>query len=161
MAHWVKVNEPDELDRTPLSWAAEMGHKAVMMTLLREPGNKAKITEEILKAAIRNSENGKELVTLLLEYTDGVVKAAAENFGSGKEVMKLLLDRRGGEVKITDEIVEAAVGRSGSGKEVIEPAFQPSHPLQKLALGVEWRAPDYWQGEEWRTKGMSLAGLDG
>jgi hypothetical protein len=48
-----------------------------------------------------------------------VVKAAVGNSQSGKEVMMLLLEKRGAEVQITEEVVKAAVRNSQSGKEVM------------------------------------------
>lgn len=57
---------------------------------------------ETVLAAAGNCENGKEVMTLLLDrrgdqitITEEVVKAAARNSWNGKEVMTLLLDRRG------------------------------------------------------------------
>ena len=48
-----------------------------------------------------------------------VVEAAARNWNSGKEVMMLLLEKRGADVVITEEVVKAAAGNWRSGKEVM------------------------------------------
>lgn len=45
-----------------------------------------------------------------IEITEEMVKAAAENWQNGKEVMVLLLEKRGDEVEITEEVVKAAAG---------------------------------------------------
>jgi hypothetical protein len=57
------------------------------------------ITEEVVKVAVGNEWNGKEVMTVLLEQcgvdvviTEEVMKAAAGNKESGKEVMVLLLE---------------------------------------------------------------------
>ena len=107
----VKVDGPGERNRTPLSWAAQMGHKAVMITLLKEQENRAEITEDVLMAAVGN---GKEVVMLLLEHqdkeikiTDKVVEAAANNYRSGSEVIMLLLDQQGHNFEITNQLLQA------------------------------------------------------
>ena len=99
--------------RTPLEIAVKYGSCDVVSILLK---NKLTIiSEEVVKAAAGNFENGKEVMTLLLEQrgadvmiTEGVVKAAAR-FGR-KEVMTLLLEQRGADVMITEEVVKAAAG---------------------------------------------------
>src|SRR6266478_1050463 len=62
------------------------------------------ITEDVVKAAVSNRGNGKEVIELLLDrrgdqiqITEDVVKAAAEN---GEEVMALLLDRRDDQIRM-------------------------------------------------------------
>ena len=106
----VKVDGPGERNRTPLSWAAQMGHKAVMITLLKEQENRAEITEDVLMAAVGN---GKEVVMLLLEHqdkeikiTDKVVEAAANNYRSGSEVIMLLLEQQGHNFEITNQLLQ-------------------------------------------------------
>ena len=55
----------------------------------------------MVKAAVSNEGNRKEVMTLLLDrrdqiqITEDVVKATASNKRNEKEVMTLLLDRRG------------------------------------------------------------------
>jgi hypothetical protein len=95
---------------TPLLVAMKHSSCEVILELLNE--ETTQITEEVVKAAARNSRNGKEVMTLLLDrrgadvrITEEVVKAAAGNSGNGKEVMTLLLDRRGVDVRITEEVV--------------------------------------------------------
>jgi len=108
-----KANMQSEYVRTVYLEGAGNGTSQVMMLLLKELGDKAEITEKVMKAAAGNYESGKEVMTLLLDQrgddvkiTEEMVKTAAENYGSGKEVMMLLLDRRGDDIKITDKIVQ-------------------------------------------------------
>ena len=95
-----------------------------MTLLLDKCGDKIKITEEIIKAAVGNTGSGKEVMMLLLErgeeikITEEIIKAAVGNTGSGKEVMMLLLER-GEEIKITEEVVLVALGNPRSGKEIM------------------------------------------
>jgi hypothetical protein len=44
------------------------------------------------------------------------VKAAARNEENGKEVMTLFLDRRGADVQITKEVAKAAAGNYWNGR---------------------------------------------
>ncbi|RYP34898.1 hypothetical protein DL768_011032 [Monosporascus sp. mg162] len=88
-----------------------------MALLLDQRGAEVKITEDVVKAAAGNGNNGKEMMALLLDQrgaevkvTEEVVKAAAGNWSSGEKVMALLLDQRGTEVKITEEVAKAAAG---------------------------------------------------
>ncbi|KAK4189407.1 ankyrin repeat-containing domain protein [Podospora australis] len=113
-----------------------------MALLLEKRGDDFKITEEVVKAAAGNAENGKEVMALLLEkrgddikITEEVVKAAAGNWRNGKEVMALLLEKRGDDFKITEEVVKAAAGNPRNGKEV-------------MALLLEKRGDDFKITEE-------------
>jgi hypothetical protein len=98
----------------------------VLGTLLqRQRDCNARITENIVKAAIGNSSNGKKVMRLLLsqdkkiQITEEVIKLAAGDCGNGKEMIDLLLSQDG-EVQVTKDIVEAAAGNWLSGKEVME-----------------------------------------
>ncbi|KAI9661048.1 MAG: hypothetical protein M1821_009375 [Bathelium mastoideum] len=86
-----------------------------MAILLKKWGDEVSITEEVVKAAAGNGDNGQEIMKLLLEQrgdevqiTEEVVKAAARNGENGQEIMELLLEQRGNEVRITKELVIAA-----------------------------------------------------
>ena len=99
--------------------------------LLEQQWADVMITEEVVKAAARNGESGKEVMMLLLrkrgseiKITEEVVWAAAGNEKSGKEVISLLLQERGSEIKITEKVVWAAAGNEKSGKEVISLLLQ-------------------------------------
>ncbi|RBA10996.1 hypothetical protein FPRO05_14321 [Fusarium proliferatum] len=87
---------------------------------------RGKITPGVMQIAASSSNNGKEVIALLLDrrgdevtITEKVVKAAAANYSHGKEVMELLLNRRGDEVTITEEVVKVAAGNSWNGEEVV------------------------------------------
>jgi hypothetical protein len=52
-----------------------------------------------------------------IAITEEVVKAAVSNRKNGKEVMALLLDRQGDQITITEEVLRAAVSnRKLNGK---------------------------------------------
>jgi hypothetical protein len=51
-----------------------------------------------------------------ITITEEVVRAAVRNKGNEKEVMALLLDRRGDQITITEEVVKAAAGSGRNGK---------------------------------------------
>ncbi|KZL76962.1 ankyrin repeat domain-containing protein 28 [Colletotrichum tofieldiae] len=94
--------------------------------LLDRGGEEVKITEDVVKAAVKNTIYGEEVTKLLLDQrgdevkiTEGVIKAAVENMYSGQGVTKLLLDRRGEEVNITEDIVKVAGKNKPSGDEVM------------------------------------------
>ena len=55
----------------------------------------------------------------LILVADKVVQEAAGNRNNGKEIVTLLLDRRGDDVKIIENVVQAAAGDKESGKEII------------------------------------------
>jgi hypothetical protein len=90
--------------------------KDMMTLLLNQRGDDVKVTEEVVKEAVRSG--GKDVMMLLLDQrgdevkiTEEVVKEAAQNHGN--DMMMLLLDRRGDEVKITEEVVRAAARYGG------------------------------------------------
>jgi hypothetical protein len=103
--------------------ATKHGSYATLDCLLQQRGVAFKITEEEVKAAAANEDNGKEVMALLLDHrgaevvvTEEVVKAAAGN--NSKEVMALLLDQRSADIVITEEVLKMAAGNYNS-KEVI------------------------------------------
>ena len=105
--------------------AADRAPKVLRELLDHATIQRIKVTDEVVKVAVRNTGSGKEVMELLLEkrgneveITTEVVKAAAGNYW-GKEVMELLLEKRGNEVKITTEVVKVAVGNY-RGKEIME-----------------------------------------
>ncbi|KAH7163709.1 Pfs, NACHT, and ankyrin domain protein [Fusarium sp. MPI-SDFR-AT-0072] len=117
------VNRKNASGQTPLECAAKSGHLSMVSKLLDLGG---KITPGVTQIAASSSNNGKEVIALLLDrrgdevaITEKVVKSAAANYSHGKEVIELLLDRRGDQIAITEEVVKAAAGNSGNGKEVI------------------------------------------
>ncbi|OAA34802.1 Ankyrin repeat-containing domain protein [Beauveria brongniartii RCEF 3172] len=72
-----------------------------MALLLERRGREIIITEEVVKAAAGNQDNGKKVMALLLEQrgdeitiTEEAVKAAAGNEWNGQQILQLLFDRR-------------------------------------------------------------------
>ena len=96
--------------------------KKVMELLLDRRWPDVRITGEVVEAIVEDFDD--DVVRPLLDHrgeiTEGVVKAAARNSGNGKEVMRLLLKRRGSDVQITREVVKEAAKNAKSGKKVME-----------------------------------------
>lgn len=116
------------------SYNCKISIRSVITEALTAPGDKfghwAALTlspiEKMVETIAANTENGREMMALLLEYrgdeikiTEKVVKAAAENSKSGKEVMELLLELQGDEVNITEEVIQVVTGNTENGKEVL------------------------------------------
>jgi ankyrin repeat protein len=83
------------------------------------------ITDEVVKAAAKNTHNGEAVMRLLLDQrankvhiTEDVVKAVARNTHNGEAVMQLLLDRRANEVHITEDVVKA-VAKNYNGRTIM------------------------------------------
>ncbi|KAJ5678667.1 Pfs NACHT and Ankyrin domain protein [Penicillium macrosclerotiorum] len=119
----VHVNCKDDSGMTPLECAARSGYPNVVIALLNWGG---RVTRQVLKAAARNRESGKDMMALLLHrygdqitITDEVLKATARNRESGKDMMALLLHRYGDQITITDEVLKAAASNWESGPDVI------------------------------------------
>ncbi|KAK1452526.1 pfs domain-containing protein, partial [Colletotrichum melonis] len=118
------VEIADAHNVTPLECAARSGHLSVVARLLDLRG---KVSTGVLKATAMNSQNGSDVMKLLLEkcgaeveITPEVVVAAAGNYRNGEAVMKLLLEKRGDEVEITPEVVVAAAGNYRNGEAVMK-----------------------------------------
>jgi DNA polymerase III delta prime subunit len=111
---------------TPLEEGARHGKISTVGTLLRYMSEKESIRPTVIKAAARNSENGRDIMRLLLEQrgdqiqiTEDVVTAAAGNESSGEDIMALLLKERGHQIQITEDILKAAAGNESSGKDIM------------------------------------------
>lgn len=85
------------------------------------------ITEDVVRAAAENENNGQQVMKALLEnrgdevrITESIVSAASGNWESGPEVIELLLKQRGDEVQITEGVVEAAFENKYSGRQVLK-----------------------------------------
>jgi ankyrin repeat protein len=78
-------HHPDSKDndgRTPLSWAAGMGHEAVMKLLLAKDGVDLISKDEVGKTPLSwAARNGHEAVVKLLLATDGVDPDSMDNNG--------------------------------------------------------------------------------
>ncbi|PVH92905.1 hypothetical protein DM02DRAFT_698019 [Periconia macrospinosa] len=96
-------------ERVVVEIARNFNEKVITLLLERNSG-RVRVTEEVVKAAVANEWNGKDILILLLDQergevkvTEEIIKAAAANGRNGKEVMALLLDRRSGSIKIDDQ----------------------------------------------------------
>ncbi|GIJ83065.1 hypothetical protein Asppvi_001582 [Aspergillus pseudoviridinutans] len=103
---------------TPLEEGARHGRLSTVGTLLRHMSEKEIIHQRVVEAAARNSENGRDIMRLLLEkrrdqiqITADVVRAAAGNWSCGKDVMALLLDQQRNQVHLTKEVVATIIER--------------------------------------------------
>ncbi|KAI1129531.1 hypothetical protein F5Y10DRAFT_264070 [Nemania abortiva] len=88
-------------------------HGAIRTLEVFLDSNEYMVTEPMVVAAARNTQNGKEVMALLLQkrgdqiaITDSVVNTAAGNPNS--EIMDLLLQERGDRIEITDTVIEMA-----------------------------------------------------
>ncbi|KAL6900436.1 hypothetical protein GGI43DRAFT_49074 [Trichoderma evansii] len=95
---------------------AKLYDQDVMAILLDRRGSEVIITEDVVRAAARNKENGKEVIALLLDrrgdqfaINTEIINAAAKNSQSGEKVMELLLNQRENQIVITEEIAKTAV----------------------------------------------------
>jgi len=111
----------DASGRMPLKHVAGSRYSNTVAALLSREGE---VTTKVVKAKVGNRWNGKEVVTLLLDYrgdqitfTEELVSSIART--SDEEIMTLLLDRRGNQITITNEVVKAVAGNEGNGIEVM------------------------------------------
>ncbi|KAF4626239.1 hypothetical protein G7Y89_g11920 [Cudoniella acicularis] len=133
-AHWdshgirlllKELRRPFKITQTVLKKAArnEVDSTNVIKLFLGNGGNKLKISEEVMVAAVKNFECGIELIDMLLkEYSghfkiiEALVEAVAGSWDRDKKMRmllekagnELLLDERPGEIKITDEVLVTA-----------------------------------------------------
>ncbi|OKO90664.1 hypothetical protein PENSUB_13381 [Penicillium subrubescens] len=108
----------------PLFWAAQWGLVQIVAFFL--DNHEMKITEDVIKTAVSNHENGKAILELLLgqkgagfQITDGVLQAAAANRGDASHMMKSLLARESPN-KITKEVIRTAIRNARCGQEVLK-----------------------------------------
>ena len=113
----------NQTGRTALHVAARHGSLAVLSVLINQCD--VKITDEVMKEAVRNIKSAKETMTLFLDLGGGDVKITYEVLEvvagdpiNGKEIMTLL-DRRGCDIEITDDVVKAAAGNPECGKDIM------------------------------------------
>ncbi|KFZ23512.1 hypothetical protein V502_02005 [Pseudogymnoascus sp. VKM F-4520 (FW-2644)] len=145
-----KLKVTEAFVKTMATW-----NKGAMRVLLSQRGGEVKITEEVLKAAVRGY-GGKEVIEILLsqrggevKITEDVLKAAMGGHRS-KEVIELLLQERGDEVK-TEDVLKAAMGAAMGGhrsKEVIELLLQERGGEVKITEDVLKAAIGSYQGKE-------------
>ena len=117
VANFCEVEIKDEINRTPLSWAAEYGHEAVVRLLLERDGvdinSRDNLYEHNKTPLIWAAENGHEAVVRLLLERDGVDINAKDSYHektpliwaaeNGHEaVVRLLLERDGVDINAID-----------------------------------------------------------
>lgn len=103
-------------------------HDIQIMKLLQDQHNsQILITENILKAAARNSGSGEAMLKLLINQssditliTEEVIKVAALNSVDGLVVMKLLLNWCGDQAPVTEGVVKVAAANNNTGYEIIQ-----------------------------------------
>lgn len=103
-----------------------------MALLLKQRGDKFKITEDVLIAAARNVNSGKEMIELLIErrgdefkVTEEVVKAAAANEYCRRDLLPLLFDQ-------SSDMIRAAIRKEGDTFEIFSPTFS------RVKLDGQW-----------------------
>jgi hypothetical protein len=112
----LKGKQSNKLTKKDILYLARSLDKKAMF-LLKTRGHEFKITEDMLKAAVRNSREEAENITNLLlntrkeeiKITEEVLKAAAGDIYR-KGIIHRFLEERGRECKITEEVVKAAAG---------------------------------------------------
>jgi hypothetical protein len=116
----------DEFTPSCLIKAAAKAGNVLKVLCINKRTKDFQVTEEVLRVAANNWENGEAVMRLLLDergqefkITEGVVKVAADNVGNGEAVMRLLLDERGDEVKITEEVLKEAAENGRNGEAVM------------------------------------------
>jgi hypothetical protein len=99
----------------------------VMELLLEHGGRNIQITEDIMRAAVSNEENGTEMTELLLEYggqsilvTNDIIKSAVKNEAHGAVIIKLLLEHESKDIQFTEDLVCMVANEEESGAEVME-----------------------------------------
>ncbi|KAH8649711.1 hypothetical protein BGZ60DRAFT_569767 [Tricladium varicosporioides] len=135
---------------------AESCNTLVMKILLTRCDDRIEITEEVAKAAARNSRSGNEVMALLLDQrgdwvvTPQLVQTLAESFNA--LIMKTLLMHYGDRIEITEDVVKAAAGNWGSGKEVIALLLDQRGDEVKITEDVVKAAARNWgSGKEVMT----------
>lgn len=84
---------------------------------------KVQITEEVLKGAIENTHQGKEILAILfnkcggeIQITEELIRAAVKNNYQGRQMIVFLLDRCESRMLITEQIIKDAAAKVLSRK---------------------------------------------
>ncbi|KAJ5814319.1 uncharacterized protein N7503_001069 [Penicillium pulvis] len=117
---WVKSMQEKQ---PPIFWAARWGLVHMVASFLND--HQMEATEDLIKIAISNRENGEAILNLLLErtgarsqITEEVFEAAAANQRNAGNMMKSLL-AIGSPSQITEDVFRAAIRNTQSGQEVL------------------------------------------
>jgi hypothetical protein len=118
---WVKSIREKQ---SPLFWAAQWG--LVQMVAYFLNNHQMEATEDVIKTAASNQENGEALLKLLLQQrgagfqiTEGVLQAAAAKRENADNMMKSLL-ACGSPNQITSEVIRTAIANRRSGQEILK-----------------------------------------
>ena len=127
----------------------------VTSILLQRLQDKLPVSEEVVKAAAANEEQGHEIMQLLLEHrgdklpvSEEVVKAAAVNKELGHVIMQLLLEHCGDKLPVSEEMVKAAAVneylRLATMQLLLEhrgDKLPVSEVVAKAATAEQWKQP--------------------
>jgi transcription termination factor Rho len=131
--------------------------KRAIAGLLDQRGDEVKITEQVVEAATKNLENGKEIMALLLDRRADGFDMLPESVATvvrlfDKRAITSLLDQRGDEVKITERVVEAAAKNTESGEEIMALLFDRRGNEVNITAHVVKAAAENWEsGKEIMT----------
>lgn len=107
---------------------------------IHKKGGHFRLTENVVKAAVQNLVNGREILGVLLDkcnqvhITEGAVNVIAEHFTATE--MGMLFEKWGNEIHITESVVQAAAKNSGSGQQVMELLFHEWGDEIQITEGV-------------------------
>ncbi|CAN9220044.1 unnamed protein product [Alternaria alternata] len=120
-----------------------VSHVREVDRFLRRRGLEVPLSEDMIKAAAENEENGQEIMSCLLQQrgheilvTEEVIKAALGNKKNGLDIMKFLFQERRDEMTITGGIIKAAVVDEVNGLEIMKLLYQERIGLWMIAEGV-------------------------
>lgn len=109
--------------KPPLFWAAHWGLIQIVANLLNN--HRMEVTEDIIKTAASNQENGEAILKLLLQQrgegfqiTEGALQTAAAKQGNADNVKSLLTCNSPDQ--ITNEVIRAAITNRRSGLGVLK-----------------------------------------
>lgn len=103
---------------------AKMSDRSKVERFLKRRGLEVPLSEDVVKAAAANEENGQEIMSCLLQQrgheillTEEVIKAALGNKKNGLKIMKFLFQERGNEMTNTGGIIKAVAADVVNGLE--------------------------------------------
>jgi ankyrin repeat protein len=118
--------------------------RAVEHFLMRR-GLEIPLSEDMIKGAVGNEENGRDIMSVLFEkrgsevkVTEGVIKAAAANTKSGRAVISLLVHLCESNFEVTKKIANMLYTASAGGHEAVV--------KQLLDIGAKVNAQDAYYG---------------
>ncbi|GLA56101.1 hypothetical protein AnigIFM63604_004525, partial [Aspergillus niger] len=158
-ALWQKHEFPYALEKVLSVAVRDTRHCGVNITsiLLQRLQEILRVSEEVVKAAAANEEQGDRIMQLLLKHrgdklpvSEEVVEAAAANKGRGDQVMQLLFKHCTDKLPVSEEVVKAAAANEGQGDQIMQLLLE--HCGDKLPISEEVvkaaaaAAANEWQG---------------